>query len=127
MFKTLIVEDNPAFRQSLCAMLCGQFPFMEVAEAGNGEDALRQIETRAPDLVFVDIKLPGKNGLDLTGSIKSGHAGIVIVILTGHDLPEYREAAFASGADHFLSKASATEADILALVRRVLSDRPTAH
>jgi len=122
MIKTLIVEDSPFFRQLLKETLQSQFPSMEIMEATNGKDALQKIDALLPDLVFMDIKLPGESGLDLTQKIKSRHPGIRILILTSYDFPEYREAAAQYGANHFLSKGTTTKDQILALVQSILSE-----
>ncbi len=122
MIKTLIVEDSPFFRQLLKETLQSQFPSMEIMEATNGKDALQKIDAFLPDLVFMDIKLPGESGLDLTQKIKSLHPGIRILILTSYDFPEYREAAAQYGANHFLSKGTTTKDQILALVQSILSE-----
>jgi len=60
----------------------------------------------------MDIKLPGENGFDVTRRIKALYPDIKVVILTSHDFPEYREAARAYGAYHFLSKGSSTAEEI---------------
>ena len=74
-----------------------------------------------PDLVFMDIKLPDANGVGLTKDIKLERAGVVVVILSSYDLPEYRQAAFRAGADCFISKDSPTcMEDILARVNGAL-------
>jgi DNA-binding NarL/FixJ family response regulator len=96
---------------------------MEISEAADGEEALRKIEPPLPDLIFMDIKLAGESGLDLTKKIKTEHPNIVIIILTAYDLPEYREAAYQYSANYFLSKGSASKDNILALVESVLSDQ----
>jgi DNA-binding NarL/FixJ family response regulator len=122
MLQTLIVEDNAPFRQSLREMLCEQFPTMGVEETENGEEALAKIETSSPHLVFMDIKLPGQNGLEVTREIKARYSEIKVIILTSYDLPEYREAATNYGADYFLSKGSSSREEILALVESVLAE-----
>jgi DNA-binding NarL/FixJ family response regulator len=121
MFKTLIVEDNTTFRESLKATLGTEFPLMIIEEATDGKVALEKVITFQPDLIFMDIKLPGQSGLDLTRKIKADGAGIVIIILTSYDLPEYREAGQQYGADHFVSKGSSTREEILELVRSISS------
>jgi DNA-binding NarL/FixJ family response regulator len=123
MFKTLIVEDNDTFRQSLKATLGTEFPLMVIDEAAEGNEAMEKVRTFRPDLIFMDIKLPGETGLDLTKKIKAADANILIIILTSYDLPEYREAAQQYGADYFISKGSSTREEILELVRSILSDR----
>ena len=122
MFQILIVEDNAPFRQSLREMLCEQFPTMGIEEAGDGEDALGKIGTLSPHLVFMDIKLPGQNGLEVTREIKARYPGIRVIILTSYDLPEYREAAENYGADYFLSKGSSSREEIIALVDSISSE-----
>ena len=119
MFQILIVEDNAPFRQSLREMLCEQFPTMRVEEAEDGEDALDKLETLSPHLVFMDIKLPGQSGLEVTRTIKARYPEVKVIILTSYDLPEYREAASQYGADYFLSKGSSSREEILALVDTV--------
>jgi DNA-binding NarL/FixJ family response regulator len=119
MFQILIVEDNAPFRQSLREMLCEQFPTMRVEEAQDGEDALDKLETISAHLVFMDIKLPGQSGLEVTRTIKARYPEVKVIILTSYDLPEYREAASQYGADYFLSKGSSSREEILALVDTV--------
>ena len=104
MFNTLLVEDSVSFRQALSDVLLSYFPLITVDEAGDGEEALSKVEYRRPNLIFMDIQLPGENGLGVTKKIRQLYDDIVIVILTTNDLPEYRQQAFQSGADYFLSK-----------------------
>ena len=104
MFNTLLVEDNVSYRQSLSDMLLLHFPLIGVDEASDGEEALCKVEYQRPDLIFMDIQLPGENGLEVTKEIKRVYDDIVIVILTSCGLQEYRQKAFRNGADYFLSK-----------------------
>lgn len=124
MVKTLIVEDNAVFRQSLANLLGQSFPAMHIAEAGNREDAWHQVLAAKPDLVFMDIRLPGGNGLELTRSITRQYRDVVVIVLTSYDLPEYQEAALASGARHCLCKGQTSEQEILALVRSLAPPFP---
>jgi len=104
MFNTLLVEDNVSYRRILSDALLLHFPLIGVDEAGNGREALSKVEYQRPDLIFMDIQLPGENGLEVTKEIKRVYNDIVVVILTSNGLPEYREQAFRNGADYFLSK-----------------------
>ena len=119
MPRILIVEDNATFRQSFKEILRSQFPYLEIVEAVDGEDAIQRISAFNVDLIFMDIKLPGENGLSVTKKIKTDHPDIIVVILTSYDLPEYREAAQQSKADYFITKGSPT-GKILAVVKSVL-------
>jgi DNA-binding NarL/FixJ family response regulator len=119
-YHTLIVEDSADYRELLRQALRAHFPGMEIQEAGDGEAADDRIRLHTPDLIFMDINLPGENGLELTKKIKARHPGTVIVILTNYDLQEYREMAVRCRADYFLSKSTATQAHILALVETLV-------
>ncbi len=115
----LLVEDDAMFRLTLRKILNSRFPSVHLDEAVNGEEALVKINESLPDLVFMDIKLPGENGLEITRRLKDLFPGVVVVILTSYDLPEYRHAAYERGANHFLSKHSSTTEEILGLVERI--------
>jgi len=106
MLKTLIVEDSATFRKTFKDALCERFPFMLIEEAPGATEALQKIKTFLPDLIFMDIRLPGESGLELTRRIKTSHPEIVVIILTAYDLREYREAAYNGGADAFIPKNS---------------------
>jgi len=118
-FGLLIVEDNTWFRQMLRNVLQSKFPSFEISEADSAETALGLIRERKPNVIFMDIRLPGRSGISLTGHIKEHNPSIVIIMLTHADTAEYRDAAFESGADYFLSKEKTTADDILDLVRRI--------
>ena len=119
-FKTLIVEDHDTFRQTLLEGLRARFPAMIFAEAATGQAVLPQVETFAPDLIFMDIKIPGENGLSLTQKIKARYPETLVIILTGYDIPEYRQAAYERGANDFLVKGSITNEEVLNLVASFL-------
>jgi DNA-binding NarL/FixJ family response regulator len=120
--KTLIVEDSVSFRQLLKETLLSRFPMMEVLETGDGGEALKRAKAFSPDLVIVDIQLPGGNGLDLTKTLKAEYPNLKVIVLTMHDTPEYREAAYQLQANCFISKGSSTKEEILALIESVLSE-----
>jgi DNA-binding NarL/FixJ family response regulator len=120
MFRTLLVEDSVGFRSTLHGLLHERFPGIEIFEAGTGEEALAVTVSYHPELVLMDINLPGENGLELTRKIKDIDAAISVIILTSFDLPEYREAAFSNGASDFLCKETVSPGDILALIQNAL-------
>jgi len=123
MFKTMLVEDNVIFRESLRDSLRLKFPLIEFIEAGNGKEALEKIGSQPPNLIFMDIRLPGQNGLELTERIKKLHPDMTIIILTDYDIPEYREAAARFKADYFFSKDSMTNEQVNSLVKSILSKK----
>jgi CheY-like chemotaxis protein len=122
-FKILIVEDSYHYRQLLKETLHSGFPKAEIVEAIDGEEALQTIKALLPQLVFMDIRLPGESGLEITRKIKTQYPDISVIILTSYDLPEYREAASQYQANYFLSKGSTTKENILKLVESILSNR----
>ena len=122
VFRILIVEDHQGFRESLRQVLCARLPRAEFDEASDGKQVLPKIEARPPNLVFMDINVPGENGLELTRQIKQHYPGIVVVILTSYDLPEYREAAYRYGANYFLAKGSTNGQKLVGLVESILSE-----
>jgi DNA-binding NarL/FixJ family response regulator len=118
MCKTLIVEDNAAFRKMIKESLHSRFPTMKIEEEPDGSELFSKMDAFHPEIVFMDIRLPGENGLELTKKIKMIYPDVTVVILTGYDLPEYRQAARQSKADHFVSKDS-KPSDFLALVESI--------
>jgi DNA-binding NarL/FixJ family response regulator len=119
VLKTLIVEDSAIFRKTFRDALCRLFPSMAVQEAEDGAEALKTVETFLPQLVFMDIKLPGESGIEVTRRIKAAHPDIFVVILTHYDLPEYRDAAREGGADNFMAKGSLSLEQVAELVKSV--------
>ena len=125
MFTLMIVEDNADFRELLKDMLENEFPAVRVTEAASAEQALEAVEKERPDLVFVDIKLPGMNGLELAKRLRIRFRDVVLVALTSYDISEYREAATKYKVDHYLLKGLSTRIEILELVKSILIQRPT--
>jgi len=116
-FRILIVDDNAFFRKALMERLQMSFPEVAINEVADGGEALREIDAFLPDLIFMDIKLSGESGLELTKKIKAAHPNIIIFIMTSYDLFEYRDAASQYGANRFLAKDSFNWKELEALVK----------
>jgi two-component system response regulator YesN len=112
----LLVDSHRAFRRAVRETIARRCPGVVVLEAHSGEDAIRKVERHRPGLIFTDIDLPGCHVLDLLQRIREAHPAAMIVVLTSYDLPEYREAALARGADHFISKAASKGSTIATIV-----------
>ena len=123
MFNTMLVEDNFLIMQLVESKLQDQFPSMEISEAADGVEALQKIKSHSPNLIFMDINLPGENGLELTRKIKADHPDIIVIILTSYDLPEYQGAAMRCKANYFLSKGSIGTGEISKLVGSILLEK----
>jgi DNA-binding NarL/FixJ family response regulator len=119
----LIVDDSALFRQTFKNILVSQFPIFRMADAGDGKEALEKIRSQLPDLIFMDVQLPGENGFQLTEKIKALYPEIIVIIITSYDSLEYREAAVQCGADLFISKKSSTTKEIVSAVKSLLAGR----
>ena len=121
MCRILIIDPNAPFRKSLGKSLSKRFPEAEILEAGSGVEGLTQLEKLTPQLIFIDIYLPDRSGLDLAKTIKQFYQQMVIAVFTRYDSPEYRAAANNSGVAHLIPKDDWTSEDILGLVENVLN------
>jgi len=117
MLRVLLVEDNRTCREAFKESLSRHFPTLLIDEAENADQALQKIHAAPPHLIFMDIRLPGMNGLHLTQKIKRNFPNIRIAILTGYDLPEYRQASVQYGAEGFFVKESLKWNEVEALVK----------
>ena len=120
MFRIMLVEDELTLRQLFRCHLEDEFPSMEIMEASNANEAFQKIGSQSPHLIFMDISLPGETGLELTRKIKKEHPEIIVVIVTGYDLPEYREEASRCKADYFFTKGATTMDMLSDLVKSIL-------
>jgi DNA-binding NarL/FixJ family response regulator len=123
MLRTLIVEDNAAFRESIKDILTAHVPTILLCEAGSCREARERMDEFLPMVVFMDIRLPDGSGLELTREFKRRNPETVVIVLTNYDLPEYRKAAFNSGASYFLVKDAVSPEEISALVQSVASQK----
>ena len=123
LLKILIVEDNEAFRRSFKERLQATFPSMIVEEAVEGNEALEKVDIFHPKLIFMDIQLPGENGLTLTRKIKAKDPDISIVIVTNYDIMEYRNAAIQYGASDFISKDSLSYEQLEKVIKTITPNR----
>ena len=119
MFRVLLVDDNRFFREAFKKDLSLQFPSAVIEEAADSDQALQSIKGTLPHLIFMDIRMPGMNGLQLTEKIKGETPNTHIAILTGYDLPEYREAALQCGADRFFVKSSLLWDEVVAFAQTI--------
>ena len=100
----LLVEDSDTLRTSLVDWLEFRFPDCRIRTAQSGEAALEQVRTLCPEVVLMDIDLPGLDGIEATRRIKSQLPLTAVVMLTMHDTPYHRLAAARAGAAAFVPK-----------------------
>ncbi len=119
MSSVLIIESNDFFRRSFREILKMYIPSLVVYESADGAGVLATVAEKSPDMVFLDIRIPGRNGLELARQIKEFRPDVKVSIFTNCDLPEYRAIAEKHGADYFLLKDAISGAEIAALIRAV--------
>ncbi|PZT76475.1 MULTISPECIES: response regulator [unclassified Streptomyces] len=118
--RVVLADDQPLVRTAL-RMVMADTPDIEVVgEAGTGEEAVRLVAELAPDVVVMDIRMPGMDGIEATERIAATEAGTHVVVLTTFDDDDYVYGALRAGAAGFLVKDMALD-DILAAVRVVAS------
>jgi two-component system nitrate/nitrite response regulator NarL len=103
-YRILIVDDHPLARQAVRALLEDEVGYIIVGESTNGMDALKACEQLQPDVVLLDIHMPGMNGLETTRLIKEQNARIKVVILSVSDAVTDLFTAIKNGAQGYLLK-----------------------
>jgi DNA-binding NarL/FixJ family response regulator len=116
----LLVDNHRIFRRTVRETIARRYPGITVVEAIDREDAIRKVKRHRPGLIFTDIDIRGCRVLDLLQRIHEVHPDGVIAVLTSYDLPEYREAALARGARHFISKSASNGSAIIKIVEAEL-------
>ena len=116
--RVLVVDDHPSMRMGLTALINGQ-PGMEVvAEASDGEEAIEVFEDVLPDVVLMDLRMPGLGGVEATLAILKKSPEARIIILSTYDWDEDIHLAIQSGAKSYLLKDTSVE-DIAYTIHRV--------
>ncbi len=102
--RILLVDDSNQFLEVAARFLAGQPGLDIVGCAGSGEEAIRQVERLDPDVVLMDVSMPGMGGLEATRRIKARPVPPRIVVVSMHDSHELRRMAEAAGADGYVGK-----------------------
>lgn len=102
--RTLMVDDHSVFLDELANLLDETHETDVVGRAESGEDALEQVARLHPDLVLMDLTMPGMGGLEATRRLKSDARAPRVIMLSLHEDPLYRQAALAVGANGFVPK-----------------------
>ena len=120
--RILLVDDHNLLRAGLRALL-SQDPDIEiVGEADNGLDAVRAIRMHVPDLVLMDLNMPGMNGLEAIVDIKRRYPDTHVLVLTLHKTDEYIHETLRAGADGYILK-DATHDELRIAIRSVLNGK----
>ena len=117
--KVFIVEDHPVFREGLVQIINSEGDLTVCGEAEDAEHALEAIPGLKPDLVLVDITLPGKSGLELIKDLRARNGGVKLLVLSMHDEALYAERVLRAGGDGYIMKQEDPE-EVVHAIRDVL-------
>lgn len=115
--RVLVVDDHPTFRDGLRSVLRHAEGVTVVAEAATGEEALERCAEDPPDVVIMDLRMPGMGGLEAARRLSESWPQVAVVVLTMSDTDEAVYAALRSGARGYLLKHAGSE-EIIVAVRR---------
>lgn len=118
----LIVDDHPAVRASLVDWLAAQFPGWRRIEAASAEAALDRVRSAAPDLVLMDVVLPGIDGIAAVAILKSIAPAVQVVMLSSHESQAYQDEAARAGASGYVFKREITSA-LAPMLRSLMAAR----
>ncbi|MBA2366635.1 MAG: response regulator transcription factor [Actinobacteria bacterium] len=107
--RVLVVDDHPVVRTGVQGMLASHADFEVVGEASDGEDAVGKVEVLNPDVVLMDLRMPGIDGVEATKRILARHPGVQVLVLTTYDTDEDIVRAVEAGAVGYLLKDSPRE------------------
>ncbi len=116
--RVLIADDHTLVREGLRALLQGEGGFEVIAEASNGHEAIERALEMRPDVILMDIGMPGLDGLEATRQVVKASPGIRVLVLTVHEAEDYFFRALEAGAQGFLVK-DAASTELVAAVRAV--------
>ena len=102
--RVVIADDHTVVRQGIRGVLEGVDGLTVVGEAGDGEEALGLVRDLEPDVVVLDVNMPGRTGLEVAGTLRDEGTASRVLILSMHDDPEYVLQAVRAGADGYVLK-----------------------
>ncbi len=120
--KILIVDDHPMMRDGLAALISAQPDLAVCGQAANAREAMQAIESLPPDLVLMDISLPGKSGLEAVKDIQALASGLAVLVLSMHDESLYAARVLRAGARGYVMKQEGGKR-IMEAIRAVLEGR----
>ncbi len=121
--KVMIVDDHLVVREGLRQLLEIEDDIQVVAEAGTGLECLEMIEKALPDLIFMDVRMPGISGIETARLVCQRHPQVKVIVLTIYEDDQYVREAIKAGAKGYVLKKVGRE-ELIRIVRDVMEDRP---
>jgi DNA-binding NarL/FixJ family response regulator len=121
--RVVLIDDHPVLRAGLCAMLARQPEFDVVGEGGDSATALALVDALKPDLVLMDVSLPGLSGAEATRAIKQKHPDLAVLALSVHEEIGFVNMLLEAGANGYALKRSACE-ELVRALRTVSAGQP---
>jgi DNA-binding NarL/FixJ family response regulator len=120
--KVIIVDDHAIVREGLKSLINHEKDFEVIAEAESGTECLVILETSIPDIILMDLKMPGISGIELTRLIKAEYPQIKLILLTNYDDEEYVLEGIKAGADAYVLK-DVKKGDLIEILRKNIQDQ----
>lgn len=122
----LLVDDHPVVRKGTRELLENETDLHVTGEAESGEEAVLKARELRPDVILMDVSMPGMNGIEATRAIKAEQPGVGVLVLTSYDDDAYVFALLEAGAAGYLLK-NTSEDDLLGAVRAVAAGESALH
>lgn len=120
MIDILIADDHALFREGLKRILKRETDMRVIAEATNGPEVRQRIQEKKPDIVLLDISMPGESGLEVLDGVMRDFADLKVLILSMHPEDRFAARTFKMGASGYITKESAVEELVMA-IRKIIS------
>jgi len=119
MIEILIADDHALFREGLKRILKRESDMTVVADATNGQEVFERVRKKQPDILLLDISMPGESGLEVLEALKRDFANLKVLILSMHPEDRFASRAFKMGAAGYITKESAVE-ELVQAIRKIV-------
>ena len=126
MIRIVVVDDHAVVRSGLRLLLDAEDDMEVVGEAGNARDAIFEVRAANPDVVLLDVVMPGESGIEALPQVLREATGVRVLMLSMQDDPNYVREAFAAGASGYVLK-EAVDAEVVAAIREVAAGNHYVH
>jgi two-component system response regulator NreC len=126
MIRIVVVDDHAVVRSGLRLLLDAEDDMEVVGDAGNARDAIFEVRAASPDVVLLDVVMPGESGIEALPQLLREAPGARVLMLSMQDDPNYVREAFAAGASGYVLK-EAVDAEVVAAIREVAAGNKYVH